>query len=135
MGLSNTSANTATTPSQQPPGYRCTTGITVERLTFHKRFPVDRILEVRGAVSRRFYWTGWEGWPDSDNTWEPERHFKDGGEGLVNDFWKLNTGTLTWIDLDRWIFVEEEHRCVCRSRPHRVWHMPLPALIVPWTKP
>ena len=52
---------------------------------------VDRIFEVRGAVSRRFYWTGWEGWPDSDNTWEPERHFKDEGEDLVNDFWKLNT--------------------------------------------
>jgi hypothetical protein len=104
MGLANAGANTATTSSQQPPGYRCTSGITVER-------PVDRILEVRGAVSRRFYWSGWEGWPDWDNTWEPERHFKDGGEDLVNDFWKLNTHLDRSVD----ILVEEEHRCVWRN--------------------
>ena len=54
----------------------------------------DRILglEVRGAYladsTRR---TGMGRMADSDNTWEPERHFKDGGEDLVNDFWKLNT--------------------------------------------
>jgi len=53
---------------------------------------------------------------DSDNTWEPERHFKDGGEDLVNDFWKLNTHLDRSVAMD--ILVEEEHRCVWCNAGH-----------------
>jgi len=69
----------------------------------------DRILglEVRGAYLADS--TGRDGKDGLTRTTPGSPSgTKDGGEDLVNDFWKLNTHLDRSVD----ILVEEEHRCV-----------------------
>jgi hypothetical protein len=43
----------------------------------HQEWQVEKILDDRLYYRKHQYLVKWTGWPDSDNTWEPEEHVAD----------------------------------------------------------
>ena len=51
-------------------------------------FHVEEILKVYDKSTRKFYFVSWEGYPDSKNSWIPERSLlRDGCKVSIDKFW------------------------------------------------
>ncbi|KAF5345805.1 hypothetical protein D9756_010887 [Leucocoprinus leucothites] len=57
-----------------------------KRLVVEKRYSVSRIKTHRDTKNGREYLVHWWGYPDSDDTWEPEATLEDDAKGAVEDY-------------------------------------------------
>jgi RNase H-like domain found in reverse transcriptase/Reverse transcriptase (RNA-dependent DNA polymerase)/Integrase zinc binding domain/Chromo (CHRromatin Organisation MOdifier) domain/gag-polyprotein putative aspartyl protease len=56
----------------------------VERILDHR----DVAISAKSRRTRREYLLKWRGFPDCDNTWEPEGNLVDGAAHMVAEYWK-----------------------------------------------
>ena len=56
------------------------------RMVFEEEYVVEALLDVRGDSVDRFYKVLWEGYDESEATWEPVRHL-DKQSKLISEFW------------------------------------------------